>query len=350
MKALTVTQFGKPLEVLDMADPQLRPDGIILKVEANGICRSDWHLWMGDWTWAGLSMELPHVMGHEFTGVIEEVGGNVDLFKVGDRVVVPFGQGDGTCEHCASGHQNVCDNLMQAGIDFWGGYGEYAFVPRADTNLVRLPDGADFVDVAGLGCRFMTAFHGLVDQVHLKPGEWVAVHGCGGIGLSAIHIAKAMGANVIAIDINDEALKLAQALGAAVTVNAARSDAVGEVREVTKGGAHVSVDALGIQLTCQNAVNSLRKRGRHLQIGLTTSAEQGLISLPIDVMVQREIQFVGSLGMQASRYPELLRMVESGVLSPGKLVTKTVSVYEAGQIIESMGEYKTTGVAVLNQW
>jgi D-arabinose 1-dehydrogenase-like Zn-dependent alcohol dehydrogenase len=333
-----------------MPDPDLHSDGVILKVEANGVCRSDWHLWMGDWTWAGLSMELPHVMGHEFTGVIQDVGSEVTRFSVGDRVVVPFGQGDGTCDMCTSGHSNVCDHLMQAGVDFWGGYGEYAYVPRADTNLVTIPDDADFVEVASLGCRFMTAFHGVVDQANVKPGEWVVVHGCGGVGLSAIHIAKAVGANVIAVDINDDSLKLAIDLGAVATINGLRDDVVTAVHELTSGGAHVSVDALGIAATCQQSIGSLRKRGRHLQIGLTTSEEQGMVALPIDVMVQKEISFLGSLGMQASRFPDLLRMVESGVLQPGRLVTRTVSVDEAGQVIASMSEYKTTGVAVLNKW
>lgn len=350
MKALTIVEFGQPLEVRDVADPRLQAGGVILKVEANGICRSDWHLWMGDWSWAGLSMDLPHVIGHEFTGVIVEVAPDVTRFSVGDRVVVPFGQGDGTCEHCAAGHQNVCDNLQQAGIDFWGGYGEYAFVPRADTNLVRVPDGAEFVDIAALGCRFMTAFHGIADRAEVKPGEWVAVHGAGGIGLSAVHIAKALGANVIAIDINDEALDLARQLGADVAVNTTSNDAVEAVHEITGGGAHVSIDALGITATCVNSINSLRKRGRHLQIGMTTKAEQGMIAVPIDSIVQRELSILGSLGMQAWRFPDLLRMVENGSLTPGRLVTRTVDVHEAGTVIESMGEYKTTGVTVLNRW
>ncbi len=350
MKALTIVEFGKPMEVRNFEDPKVTRDGVILKVEANGICRSDWHLWMGDWSWAGLTMELPHVIGHEFAGVVQEVGADVRRFKPGDRVVVPFSQGCNSCEHCSAGHSNVCDNQKQAGIDFWGGYGEFVAVPLADANLVPMPDGVDFVDVAALGCRFMTAFHGIVDRAAVKPGEWVAVHGAGGVGLSAIHIAKAMGANVIAVDINDEALQLAESLGADVVINGQGIDAGAAVQDVTLGGAHVAVDALGIPATFHNAFNSLRKRGRHLQIGMTTNAEKGMIPLPVDLMVQREISVLGSLGMQASRFPDLLRMVGSGVVSPGKLVTNTVGVEEAGRVIESMADYKTTGVTVLNRW
>jgi D-arabinose 1-dehydrogenase-like Zn-dependent alcohol dehydrogenase len=350
MKALVLTEFRKPLEVLEMPDPTLTPNGVIIRVEANGICRSDWHLWMGDWSWLGLNIELPHVMGHEFSGVIEEVGNQVMRFKKGDRVIVPHAHGDGTCEYCTTGHSNVCEHITFAGTNYWGGYGRYVHVPDADRNLVILPENVNFLEAAGLGCRFMTAFHGVVDQVQVKPGEWVAVHGCGGLGLSAIHIASAIGAKVIAVDINNDSLKLAKELGAAVTINPREKDTIGEITEITKGGVHVAVDALGIAITCQNAVNSLRKRGRLLQVGLTSGEEQGMISLPIDKIVLNELSVIGSANMQTSRYPDMIRMVESGILKPGKMVTQTVSVEEAGDIIMSMGEFKSSGIAVLNRW
>ncbi|RST61726.1 alcohol dehydrogenase [Siminovitchia terrae] len=350
MKAMVMTGIGKPLEVLEMPDPELTSDGVIIRVEANGICRSDWHAWMGDGQWYGMNIEFPHVLGHEFSGVIEEVGRDVKSFKKGDRVIVPFSQGDGTCEYCKSGHQNICENGVAPGFDYWGGFGRYVHVPNAEVNVVNLPEKVGYIDAAALGCRFMTSFHGIVDQVKVRPGEWVAVHGCGGIGLSAIHIATALGANVIAVDINNESLKLAKELGAVVTINGKEKDAVGEILELTQGGVHVAVDALGVPATCQNAINSLRKRGRHLQIGLTTQEEQGMISLPVDFIVQKELSIVGSLGMQAHRYPDMLQMVESGVLDPAKLVTRTVSIEDAGGILMSMGEYKTVGVTVVDKW
>lgn len=350
MKALVVTEFQKPMQVMEMPDPDVPNDGIILRVEANGICRSDWHLWNGDWSWVGLDLALPHVMGHEYAGVVEAVGRDVKKFQVGDRVVVPFGLGDGTCEQCVSGHSNVCDNLLQSGVDFWGGYGRYAAIPRADFNVVHVPENVDFESVAGLGCRYVTAFHGVVDQARIQPGEWVAVHGCGGIGLSAIQIASAMGANVLAVDVNDDALALATDLGAVAAINARATDAAQEIKEFTSGGAHVSVDALGIPATCQNSINSLRKRGRHLQIGLTGAEEAGQIALPIDVIVQKELSIVGSLGMQASRFPSLLRMMERGILQPGKLVTRTIGVEDASESIISMGGFSSVGITVLNRW
>lgn len=350
MRALVLEEIGKPLVVRNMPDPTNTADGVIVRVEANGVCRSDWHSWLGHWNWLGVETPLPHIMGHEFCGVIEDVGKDVTRFKKGDRVIVPFTQGDGTCPMCQAGHHNVCDNITLPGINIWGGYGKFVHIPNADTNLVILPESIDFVEAAGVGCRFMTAFHGVTDQAQVRPGEWVAVHGCGGVGLSAIQIITALGAHAIAVDINDEKLAFAKELGAVATVNSKKENAAESIKELTKGGAHVSVDALGITETCQSAINSLAKRGRHLQIGLTTSNEKGMIPVPIDLIVINEIQIVGSYGMQAPRYPQMLRMIENGILSPKDLVTQTISIEEAGSVIESMGNYTNMGVTVVNKW
>jgi D-arabinose 1-dehydrogenase-like Zn-dependent alcohol dehydrogenase len=347
MQALVLEELQKPMRVLEMPDPVLTPDGVIIKVEANGVCRSDWHAWMGDWDWLGIKLPLPHVLGHEFTGVIEEVGHSVTKFKRGDRVIVPFSQGDGTCQYCVTGHQNICENIVMPGFSYWGGFGQYVNVPNAQTNLVQLPDSIGFVEGAGMGCRFMTAFHGVVDQARVQPGEWVVIHGCGGVGLSAVHIASAAGANVIAVDIGDDKLELARQMGAVTVINARTHNTVGEIRQLTKGGADVSIDALGIAATCQSSVMSLRKRGRHLQIGLTSREEQGMIPLPIDIIVQKELSIIGSLGMQASKFPAMMKMVESGKLDPGKMVTQRISLAQAADVLASMSEFATVGVSVV---
>lgn len=203
---------------------------------------------------------------------------------------------------------------------------------------------------AALGCRFMTAFHGLIDQAKVQAGEWVAVHGSGGLDLCLVHIANAIGAKVIAVDINDEALELAKEFGAHITINGREKDAVQEIIDITDGGVHVSVDALGIATTCLNSVMSLRKRGRHLQLGLTTAEEKGFVSLPVDLMVLKELQLIGSANMPVSRFPDLMRMVESGIIQPEKMITKTVSIEEAADILVDMGEYRTPGITVVNRW
>jgi D-arabinose 1-dehydrogenase-like Zn-dependent alcohol dehydrogenase len=340
----------QPLVVRDVPDPTPPPHGVVVRVEANGICRSDWHLWSGDWSWFGIAVALPHVLGHEFCGVIEAVGPEVTRWKKGDRVLVPFSQGEGTCEWCRSGHHNVCDTILAPGVVSWGGYGRLAAVSYADVNLVPLPERIGFVEAASMGCRYMTSFHGVVDQAKVAAGEWVAVHGCGGVGLSAVQIATALGASVIAVDVADEKLAFAKELGAVATVNATATDPVGAIVDITKGGAHVSVDALGIATTCRNSINSLRKRGRHLQIGLTSSAEKGEIPIPIDLLVLKEASIVGSLGMQAPRFTAMLQMVESGKLAPGKLVQRTIPLEEAGTVLASMDRFATVGVTVIDRF
>ncbi|HUI26698.1 MAG TPA: zinc-dependent alcohol dehydrogenase family protein [Candidatus Kryptonia bacterium] len=350
MRAAVMEGIRRPLVVRNMPDPTPQANGALIRVEANGICRSDWHLWTGDWTWVGMQLPMPHVLGHEFCGVVEEVGRDVSRVKKGDRVLVPFSQGEGTCEWCRSGHHNVCDTPLTPGVAYWGGFGRYVALPFADVNLVPLAESISFVDAASMGCRYMTSFHGIVDQAQVRAGEWVAVHGCGGIGLSAVQIATALGANVIGVDVSDEKLKLAQQLGAVATVNASKDEPIGAVTELTGGGAHVSVDALGIAATCRNSVGCLRKRGRHLQIGLTTSAEKGEIALPIDLIVLKEVSIIGSLGMPAPRFPAMLKMVEAGKLAPGKLVSKTIPLEEAGGVLESMDRFATVGVTVINKY
>jgi D-arabinose 1-dehydrogenase-like Zn-dependent alcohol dehydrogenase len=350
MRAAVLEALNQPFVVRDVPSPELLPGGVLLRVEANGICRSDWHIWRGDWGWVGIVPQLPMVIGHEFCGVVEEVGAGVTRWKKGDRVIVPFSGGEGSCEWCRTGHQNMCDTPVIPGLAFGGGYGRYSSVPHADVNLVRLPDEVGFVEAASMGCRFMTSFHGVVDQAQVRAGEWVAVHGCGGIGLSAIQIAAALGARVIAVDVSDEKLAFAKEFGAEATVNAARDDVTGAIATLTGGGAQVSIDALGIAVTCVNSILSLRKRGRHLQIGLTTAAEQGMVPVPIDAIVFKELQIIGSLGMQAPHFAAMLAMVEAKKLDPGKLVARTVGLEDVTAVVESMGSYGTTGVTVITQY
>jgi D-arabinose 1-dehydrogenase-like Zn-dependent alcohol dehydrogenase len=351
MKAAVIEELNKPMVVhTDWPDPQPGPRDAIIRVEANGICRSDWHVWAGDWAWIGLRLQLPKVIGHEFCGVVEDVGPQVTTFKKGDRVICPFNFSCGTCENCLAGHQNVCPNVGPAGFAYSGGYRRLAHVPLADLNLVPLPEAIPFVEAAGMGCRFMTSFHGIVDQAEVQAGEWVAVHGCGGIGLAAVHIASALGANVVAVDINDKKLMMAKELGAVHTVNASKDDAPSAVQQLTSGGAHVSVDALGEGVTCRNSILSLRTRGRHLQIGLTTQKEKGEVLLPVDLMVIKEIQMVGTVGMQPHRYPSMLGMVGSGKLKPGKLIGSTVPIEQAGEVLASMTQYATLGTVVVDRW
>jgi D-arabinose 1-dehydrogenase-like Zn-dependent alcohol dehydrogenase len=346
MKALVLEKNKDPMMVKDFPEPQCAPHGAIVRVEGSGICRSDWHLWQGDWSWIGMEMPLPMVLGHEYAGVVEEVGKEVQSFKKGDRVVMPPNHACGTCGDCRRGSSNLCF----AGGTFMGGYGRYAAVAHADFNMMRLNDEIDFVEAASLGCRYITAYHGVLDQGQLKADDSIVIYGCGGVGLSGVQIAAAAGARVIAVDLDDEKLALAKQVGAAHVINAKNTDPVAAVRELTHGGADVAVDALGIATTCRNSVMSLRKQGRHVQIGLTTQQEKGEVSLPIDMMVLSEIQFVGSASMQTTRYPAMLGMVARGKLSPKSLVKETIPLDKAFDVIQQMSKFQNIGMSVVNQF
>jgi D-arabinose 1-dehydrogenase-like Zn-dependent alcohol dehydrogenase len=350
MKAAVMTKFKSPLEVQELPDPKPGPNDALIKTQACGICRSDWHLWQGDWTWIGIQLNLPLVMGHELSGVVEEVGANVQNFKVDDRVTMPFHMGCGKCEYCYTGRSNLCFANGFVGVNFNGGYGQLVVVPTADVNLVHLPDQVDFLSASALGCRFMTSYHGIVDKAMVQPGESVAVFGAGGIGLSAIQIASALGARVIAVDVVDEKLEWAKREGADATINASNTDVPQAVKELTKGGADVSIDALGSSDTVIAAISSLRKGGRHLQIGLTTAADKGMISLPVDAMVMQEIQFIGSLGCATTSYPGLLSMVSTGKLAPKRLVGDQVPATGVNDVLESMTSFGTNGFNVITSW
>jgi D-arabinose 1-dehydrogenase-like Zn-dependent alcohol dehydrogenase len=293
------------------------------------------------------------VLGHEFSGTIEEVGKDVRKWRKDDRVIFPMNPGEGTCEWCMSGNQHVCDSgaKLVPGVSYWGAFGEFVAVRFADVNLVRQPESLSFVDTAGLACRYMAAFHGVVDQANVRGGEWVAVYGAGGgMGLSAVQIAAASGANVIAVDISEQALAAAKEVGAVYCIDSRRDDPVAAIRTLTSGGVQVSVDALGIEKTCQQSVLSLRKLGRHVQLGHTTRKEAGYVPLPIDVILLKELRLFGTFGMQGQRYGTMLAMCEAGTLKPSQVVRQRVGLDEITGVFDAMGRYETTGVVVIDSF
>jgi alcohol dehydrogenase len=353
MRAVVFTGHGEPLEVSTVDPPTPDPTGVVVELEACGICRSDWHAWQGDPVWAERGLAAGHVLGHEPAGTVRAVGDEVETVSEGDHVTVPFNLADGTCHQCRTGHANLCENRRSLGLEpaVPGAFAEQLHVPDADVNVVQLPDSVSSVDMAGLGCRFMTAFHGLVHQADVDAGDWVAVHGCGGVGLSAVHIAAALGANVVAVDLFAEKLDFAERLGAAATVDAdAIEDVPSEIHDITNGGAHVSVDALGIATTCQNSVNCLRTRGQHVQIGLTTRTEGGQVALPTDRIVGKELSVVGAIGMAPARYDELFRFLENDRIDPAKIVAERVALEETPETLAAMTDYDTMGIPVIDDF
>ncbi|WP_394830348.1 zinc-dependent alcohol dehydrogenase family protein [Pendulispora rubella] len=345
MRAIYFEQFRQPPRLETLADPTPTPRGVVVKVGATGLCRSDWHGWMGH----DADIVLPHVPGHELAGTIQAVGRDVRRWRVGDRVTVPFVGGCGDCFECRTGNHQVCEKQFQPGFTGWGSFAEYVAIDYADTNVVALPDWLDFGTAASLGCRFVTSFRAIVDQARVLPGEWVAIHGCGGIGLSAIMIAAAMGAHVVAIDVTDEKLEFARSIGAHAAVNArTTTDVVGAVKEITRGGAHVSMDALGHPATCFNSIANLRRRGRHLQVGLMVD-DHAHPRIPMDRVLAHELQILGSHGMQAFRYDAMLSMIEVGKLAPRKLIGSEISLDDAVDALVQMDRFQGTGITVITR-
>lgn len=346
MKAAIYESFGRPLTIRELPDPKPDADGVVIRVMANGICRSDWHGWMGH----DPDITLPHVPGHELAGEVEEVGSNVKRCRRGDRVSVPFVGGCGSCAECASGNQQVCERQFQPGFTHWGAFAERVAVGYADVNLVKLPDSIDYVTAASLGCRFATAFRAIVAQGQVAPDEWVAIHGCGGVGLSALMIARALGANVVGVDVGDDALELARSVGGGPTIDArATADVPAAIRDMTGGGAHVSLDALGSPKTCLDSIRSLRRRGRHVQVGILPPHE-ATPRVPMASVIAHELRIVGSHGLQAHAYDEMLGMIVSGRLEPGRLITRTVTLEQSLEVLESMGRFTSAGVVVIDRF
>ncbi|WP_338683450.1 zinc-dependent alcohol dehydrogenase family protein [Streptomyces acidiscabies] len=346
MRAVVFERYGERAEVREVPDPRAREHGVVVRVEATGLCRSDWHGWMGH----DPDIALPHVPGHELAGVVEETGPYVTRWRAGDRVTVPFVCGCGSCPACQAGDHQVCERQTQPGFTHWGSFAQYVALEHADVNLVAVPEDLSYATAASLGCRFATAFRAVVQQGRVAAGEWVAVHGCGGVGLSAVMIAAASGARVVAVDVSPRALDLARAFGATQCVDASTvDDTAAYVRELTGGGAHLSLDALGSPVTCAASVNSLRRRGRHLQVGLLPS-DTGTTPVPMARAIALELRLIGSHGMAAHTYPEMLEAVRTGALRPDRLVTSTIALDAVPEALEAMGTAPGAGVTVIEPW
>ena len=324
-------------------EPGVPVGGVVVRVMATGMCRSDWH------AWAGHDQEIvcPHVPGHELSGTVVEVGAGVRHWQVGDRVTVPFVCGCGRCEWCRAGDAQVCPDQHQPGFTHWGSFAEYVALHAADANLVAVPEQVDFPTAASLGCRFATAYRGLVGRARVAEGEWVTVVGAGGVGLSTVMIACALGGRVVAVDRNPEALAAASALGAEHVLRADGTDIPAAVADLTGGGSHVAVDAVGSEQTCADAILSLRRRGRHVQIGLLSPAG-GHPRVPMTRVIGWELAVLGSHGMAAVDYPAMMALIEGGSLQPQRLIERTVGLDEAAAILPGFDRATVAGITVVD--
>lgn len=344
MRAALLTGFRAPLEIAALAEPECPPDGVVLGVLACGICRSDWHVWTG-----ADPSPLPHVPGHEYCGVVEEVGPLVSGWRKGDRVIAPFILACGSCPACRAGQQTTCATQVLPGFNAPGAFAERIAVPHADTNLARLPEGLDPALAAAMGCRVTTAWHALTGRAALAPGEWLAVHGAGGVGLSALMLAKAIGAKVAMVDVVPEKLTYAERLGADATIDARAGDAAAAVREITGGGAHVAVEALGIEATTVASIRSLRKLGRMVQIGMP-AGDHLTMAIPMDAVYSGQLALYGTRGMPGWRYPSLFSLIEAQRLDLSPLIARRVGLSDASAELAAFDGPTAPGVAVITDF
>lgn len=343
MRAAVFDAFRAPIVVREIAAPEPHDDAAIVAVAACGICRSDWHAWMGH----DPGVLPPHVPGHEFAGTVAAVGRAVSRYRGGERVTAPFCCGCGTCPDCRRGDTHVCDRQTQPGFTHAGAFAEFVEVRHADTNLIPLPDTVGFVAAASLGCRFATAHRAVVGQGRVRAGDWVAVHGCGGVGLSAVMVAVALGARVVAVDPGPERRRMAIELGAEEAIDPLAVDVPARVRAVTGRGARVSIDAFGGGRTCVDSVRSLANRGRHVQVGLLFGAESSP-ALPMDLVIAKELEIAGVHGMPVADYEALLALVVSGRLDPRRVVSDLVDLAGAAKVLEGFGRFPHRGMTVID--
>lgn len=346
MRAAVYSEFNGPIAVEDLPDPAVPDGGVVIEVRASGLCRSDLFAWHGH----DPSIPLPHVPGHEFAGVVVEAGSDVSGWSAGDRVIAPFCCGCGACEQCTAGNEQICDNYFLPGFTHWGSFAEYCAINHADTNLAALPEAMSYEHASILGCRMITAYRALVERARLSAGEWLAVHGCGGLGLCMVMVGAAAGARVVAVDIDERALELATAMGAAAAVTADPDNGratVEAVRDATGGGAHVSVDALGSAQVAANSVHCLRKQGRHVQAGLLAARAT---ALPLATVITKELEVLGTKGMSARRYPDLMDLITTTGMDLGLLVSRTMGLDDLPEAFDTMEGFGGQGVAVVNQF
>lgn len=343
MRAAVVRTFHEDLSIETVDDPVCPDNGVVLKVEACGVCRSDHHGWIGEHP----RVKPGSIMGHEYCGTVVEAG-PLAQYAVGDRLIAPFILGCGRCPSCQTGVSNTCPNQIVPGFSAPGAYAEFVAAPY-DHNLVHLPENMSPALAAGLGCRVTTAWHALTDRAAVKAGEWVAVHGTGGIGLSAMLLAKALGARVVVVDIVPEKLENALRLGADAAVNGSDGNVPEAIIDLTGGGADVSIEALGLEVTTNDSIECLATLGRHVQVGMPIG-HTAHMNINMNAVYMKNLAVYGTRGMPAWKYPTLLSLIERGLVDLDPLVAREVSLSEASAELRAMDGPMPPGTAVITDF
>ena len=343
MRAAVLRAYHQALSIEEVPEPDCPEDGVVLKVLACGVCRSDWHGWTGEHP----RVKPGQIGGHEYCGEVIEAGRDA-RHRVGDRLVAPFILACGSCPDCVSGHSNTCPNQRLPGFVEPGAFAEYVAVPF-DHNLAGLPETLSPTVAAGLGCRVTTAWHALTGRAALQPGEWLAVHGTGGIGVACLILGRAMGARVVVVDIVEEKLSNAMRMGAEAAVNAKDGDTAAHIREVTGGGAHVSVEALGIAATTNASIECLRPLGRHVQVGMPVG-HTAHMDINMNAVYMKNLALYGTRGMPSWKYPSLLGMITSGRVDVAPMIAREIGLSDVSAELRAMNGPTPPGVAVVTDF
>lgn len=328
MRAAVFLGARQPLSVRDVPRPVPGPGDALVKVAACGFCHTDLHYLDHD---VPTAKPPPLILGHEISGVVEELGPGSSVRSVGDRVLVPSVLPCGNCDYCRSGRGNICPQLQMPGNHFDGGFAEYVRVPARD--LVPLPADLDLVRSAIIADALTTPYHAVVHRAHVRSGDWVVVVGCGGVGINAVQFAAAAGANVIAVDLRAEKREAARRLGACEALNPSDHLDLGhEVRKKSGGGADVALEVVGKPETVSLALSTLRRGGRLCVVGYSDS----VVPIPLNRLMFFEYEIVGSLGCRPVDYPRVIEMVRKGKVSLEAVVSGTLPLDRIGEAAEDL--------------
>ncbi|MCB0669391.1 MAG: alcohol dehydrogenase catalytic domain-containing protein [Saprospiraceae bacterium] len=343
MRAIYYDQFGMQPVVKSVSLPKIKPQSVLVEVRATGLCRSDWHGWKGH----DPDILLPHVPGHEFAGVIVQIGSEVNRWTPGDRVTTPFIQACGHCDYCRSGNQQVCEHQEQAGFTYWGSFAEYVEIKNAETNLVRIPEAMSFDEAAVLGCRFGTAYRAVVNQGGVDREDFLLILGGGGVGLSALLIGKALGARIAVVDVNPESLTTAMDFGAEKVYENLNQSAIHDLVNWSEKGVDVCVDAIGHPALINSGLKTLRRRGRYIQVGLMPD-QAGIPEISLGKLLAQELEILGSHGIQSWKYAEMLDFIIEQKLNIKDLIRQHCSLLDAVALLTSMDKNQHFGITVIH--
>lgn len=332
---------GKELKMQETETPKYSDNEVLMKISACGICRTDLHYLRGTPTFK----KPPIILGHEISGIIEEIGNAVKNFKKGDRVLIPPVFSCGKCPSCREGRGTLCTNQIMVGNHRDGGFAEYIAVPSSE--IFALPIEIPLQEGCIISDAISTPYHAVVNRAEVKAGNLVAVFGCGGVGLATIQMLNAVGGNVIAIDVFDEKLEKAKKFGAFFTINGKKeADVPKAIRKLTNGGVDIAIEVIGYPPTIQQAFESVKWGGRVVVVGYSHEN----ITINAGRLMFREIEMKGSLGCGLQDYPKVINMCKEGKIKVKELVThkfKLEEIHKGFELLEKGSADLIRGIVVM---